>query len=503
METSKRETSPQKVSTESSLPSESSTKTFTDLKFKRKPWSHQLAAIEKAGQAFSLGKNYFALFMEVGTGKTLAMVNIFRLLCMGEGAVPRTLILSPLITLHNWKKEILENSYLKEDEIQVLTGTGKNKAQAILESGARICIGNYEMLYSKDVEAALALWMPKVLICDESHKLKDGASKRTKAVLRLSEKAKYKFIMTGTPVLKNLMDLWSQAKILDGGQRLFTSFFAFRGRYFINKNTGSTFKNWPDWHPVKDAEKEIGYRLADISHQAKKSECLDLPPFVRVPIKTELTREQLKHYLLMEHDLITFIKDEASTAAIALTKALRLQQIVSGFIKTDDGNEIEFKDTPREAALEGLLDTLCPDNKVIVWSVFKNNYKVIRRVCEKLGLKYVELTGEISNKDKFSNVDLFNNDPTVSVLIGAPQAGGVGINLVSANCSIYYSRGFSLEADLQSEARNFRGGSEIHSKVTRYDIISEGTIDEEVINALEAKEEIGIKTLKAMIEKRL
>jgi SNF2 family DNA or RNA helicase len=472
------------------------------LDFLRKPWLHQAQAIEKAEIHIDRGGREFALFMEVGTGKTLTLVNILRCVYMKERRLSRTLILSPIITLHNWKKEVHMNSKLPDKSVIVLEGAGKKKLEQILKAPRdAVLIGNYEMLYTESIFDALNKWGVEILVCDESHKLKNPSSKRTKAVIKIADKAKYRFIMTGTPVLKNLMDLWAQVRILDGGKRLFKSFFQFRNRYFVNMNSGNPFKDWPEWAVVPSAAVEIGGKMAGISHQAKKSECLDLPPLVKIQIETELTREQRNHYNMMKNELITFIKDEAVTASIALTKALKLQQIVSGFVTTDEDTAIEFKETPREEALEELLDDLCPDNKVIVWAVFKKNYATIRRVCEKLKIKYVEVHGEIDNKTKFANVDAFNNDHEISVLIGHPGSGGVGINLVSSNVSIFYSRNFSLEYDVQAEARNYRGGSEIHAKVTRYDIVSTSTIDQEIVQALSDKTEIGVQVLKSMLKK--
>ncbi len=126
-----------------------------------------------------------------------------------------------------------------------------------------------------------------------------------------------------------------------------------------------------------------------------------------------------------------------------------------------------------------------------MWSIFKENYLQIAEVCKRLGLTYTEIHGDIPPKDKFKNVDQFNEDPDTRILIGNPGAGGVGINLVPASYSIYYSRGFKLSDDLQSEARNYRKGSEIHAKITRINIICPGTIDELVAKSIMEKEAIG------------
>jgi SNF2 family DNA or RNA helicase len=110
-------------------------------------------------------------------------------------------------------------------------------------------------------------------------------------------------------------------------------------------------------------------------------------------------------------------------------------------------------------------------------------------------IEYVELTGDTREEDRGRNVDTFQNSPTCRVLLGNPQSGGIGVNLTASDISIYYSRNFSLEAELQSQARNHRGGSEIHKKITRIDLVTPGTIDELVMQSLEAKEEIGEKLI--------
>ena len=127
------------------------------------------------------------------------------------------------------------------------------------------------------------------------------------------------------------------------------------------------------------------------------------------------------------------------------------------------------------------------DHKIIIWAVFKDNYSAIRKVLEKDGINYVEIHGGITGKKKFEAVDAFNTDDSVRVIIGHPGSGGIGINLVAASHAIFYSRGFSLEHDLQAEARNYRGGSEQHDQITRIDLIAKDTIDERILEALEEK----------------
>jgi ATP-dependent DNA helicase len=176
-------------------------------------------------------------------------------------------------------------------------------------------------------------------------------------------------------------------------------------------------------------------------------------------------------------------------------------QIVSGFLTVggDDGTvreNISFRENPRAEALSELLTEITPHSKVLIWAVFKENYEAIRNVCNSLGVDFVEVHGDVPEKKKQENVKAFNEDPKVRVFIGHPASGGIGINLCSASYSIFYSRNFSLEQDLQAEARNYRGGSEVHEKIIRINLIAKDTIDEVVTEALGGKVKIGDDILK-------
>jgi SNF2 family DNA or RNA helicase len=175
-------------------------------------------------------------------------------------------------------------------------------------------------------------------------------------------------------------------------------------------------------------------------------------------------------------------------------------QIVSGFLPLGEDNGREgrierFDGIPRLDALSSLLEAIAEPHKVIVWAVFRADYEAIRGVAKALGYDHVEINGEISAKEKDEAVHRFNHDPSCRLLLGHPASGGVGVNLTAASYSIYYSRNFSLENDIQSEARNYRGGSEVHEKITRYDLIAKGTIDELIARRLAEKQVISQKVL--------
>jgi len=206
----------------------------------------------------------------------------------------------------------------------------------------------------------------------------------------------------------------------------------------------------------------------------------------------------------MKENFITFIenavktgeetgKPQAVVANLAMTKGLRLQQILTGFVKTDLGDIISIKNNPRIVALKELLADICITNKVIVWACFRENYRQIREVCESLNLGYAELHGGI--KDKDAMIDYFRTNDECKVMIANQASAGLGVNLIEATHAIYYSKNFNLEQDVQSEARNHRRGSEIHDKITRIDLVAPGTLDELVTEALKAKQNISERIL--------
>lgn len=457
-------------------------------------WAHQRDGVERA----LLNNGCFGFMFEVGTGKTLTAITVCRSLFNKHSRVLTTLIISPLITLQNWKREWLAGSTLKEHQIVVLEGTGAQKARKAFDiREPSVIIINYESLQNEFVLKAIQQCNPDILIVDESHNCKNPSASRTKSVHLLARQIRYRMILSGTPILKSTMDIWAQHYIIDLGKTFGDSFFRFKLCYFYDKNANMPkHKHFPDWQPRPEKKKQLEDLLAERTMSVRKSDCLDLPPLIRQKVFIEIEKEQKKHYLQMKELFVTYINDRACVASLAITKALRMMQILSGHMPLDDGSCKIFEDTPRVKALAELLSDLGPYHKIIVWAVFKEDYKVIANVCKKLSLPYVELHGEVLVKDKFTNVDTFNKDPDCRVLIGNPGSGGVGVNLTASSVSIYYSRNFSLSSDLQSEARNYRAGSEIHKTITRIDIIAKDTMDEHVLEALHTKKEVGLATLK-------
>jgi len=458
-------------------------------------WKHQTEAIRKALELGSYG-----LFFEQGTGKTRTAIEILRRWYQAIERVEKTIILAPAIVLTNWKREFAKYSKIPQHKVYILFGPGAKRCKQmefIKKEGHAIVITNYEALQMEPLMNHITEWAPEILICDESHRLKNPQGKRAKEAFKLASKTSRRLILTGTPILNNPADIFQQFKILDLGATFGDNFYAFRARYFEDKN--ATFQSkrsyFPNWQPRADMFPDMHDRIQRKAVRVVKSDCLDLPPLVRQTVDVPLGREQARMYKEMLQEFVAFVSElrrdsgvtPATIAQLAVTKALRLQQIVTGFCTLATGDVHRIKDSNRIAVLTEVLADLVGAHKVIVWAAFKENYKMIGEALDREGIKYRLITGDQSHSEKQESVDLFERDDDCRVLVANQSAGGIGINLVRASYSIFFSKNFSLEADLQAEARNYRAGSEIHECVTRIDLVSRGTIDELVTAALAGK----------------
>jgi SNF2 family DNA or RNA helicase len=475
-------------------------------------WNHQARALAKALNS-TPPLDCLGIFFEIGTGKSRTAIEILRHLCARDGKLQRTLIFCPKIVCTNWKREICKYSRILERDIVILSGAQgrrvKEFIQATEDSGIlkkpKIVITNYEAATMEKLFPLMLQWIEGgVIIADEAHRLKNPESKRAKNVIQLGDVAAKRYPLTGTPILNSAMDIFNIFRFLDRGETFGKNFWKFRNIWFEDDNASWSGRQgyFPKYTPRIEMYQEFNRLIYRKAVVAKKSECLDLPPFVREAVYVELSAEQKKLYNQMRDDYIAWLDGEnkegnrrAVVAQMAVTKALRLQQIVTGYAKADDGSIHRIKDNPRLEALTELLKEHASEHKIIVWSVFHENYSDIGRVCEDLGIGFTELHGLVKDKDRTANVDRFTKDPKCRVLIGNQSAGGIGINLVESDLCIYYSKNFSLEHDLQSEGRNYRGGSEQHKKVTRIDIVAQDTIDNLIADALANKQDISRQIL--------
>lgn len=510
------------------------------MEYKIQPWKHQLTAIERAKDL-----PWFALFFEMGAGQTMTVINILRAKMNQARKYLRTLVLCPPIVIPNWKDEFLMHTKLDPDMIVLLNEDGKHRIRDFKDNAysegsqpgkivrdPRIFVTNYESLTMGSVREKVGKrtvfkpgplleeilrWAPEAVIFDESHRIKNYKAARSHfANVLANPKTGPKpltYLLSGSPVLNSPMDLFHQFLVMDGGATFGTNFFMFRARYFEDKNAGmlknrdTSQRYFPNWVVKEGSIEEINRLIFRYGMRVTKEECLDLPDEVPVTIKVRMTEQQVKNYREMKNDYLTFVDGNSASATLAIVKALRLMQITSGFLSLDargeenDVAKVVYQKTPKVEALKELLEDITPHSKVIVWAVWKENYEIIKRTCLEVGVQFVEVHGNISRGKQDEAVARFKSDPDVRVFIGHPGSGGIGINLVCAPYSIFYSRTFSLEHFLQARARNHRGGQT--QKVTHYDLVCEHTIDELVQKKLALKLDLSDKLLNAKLAQEI
>lgn len=453
-----------------------------------------------------------AVLADMGTGKTKGIVEILRRKYAHYKGLKRTLIISPLVTLFNWKNEFAKNSKIPSSKIHVLHGSTEKKLK-ILEEAIRtgndgIIIMNYESMISPKIVAALKKWRVEILVLDESHYVKSHKAKRSKAIHDMSIECLHRFIMSGTPMTNSLTDIFMQYLILDNGATFGKNYFTFQRTYMYDQNQSWSHlhTHFPKWVPRPEMLSTLQSKIYSKAIRVTKDECMDLPPFIQIVHEVELSPSQKKYYKAMEDDYVTFIEEAhekgISVATTALTRALRLQQIVTGYAKLDDGTEIEIEDNPRLSALEELISALHVQHKVIVWCSFINNYKQIGQLLQALKIPHVFITGDESLSEKEANMQAFNSEESIRVAVCNRKAAGIGVNLVAASYSIVYSRNFSLEQELQSRDRNYRGGSQIHERIVKIDLCAKDTVDESVTKSLVDKKEISDSVIERSIKER-
>jgi SNF2 family DNA or RNA helicase len=459
-----------------------------NYKFKTKPYKHQLTALEK-----SWNKETFAYFMEMGTGKTKVLIDNMSML-YDKGKIDGALIVAPKGVVKTWhEQEIPTHLPGHIQSVTVLWQSNINKAQEtklnnLFDIGTdfHIFIMNVEALSTdKGVKfAEKFLRSHKALMAiDESTTIKTPTAKRTKNIISLGKAAKYKRIMTGSPVTKNPLDLYTQCEFLDPYLLDFASYYAFRNRYAemttmnVRGRSIQVVKKFRHLNELSESLKPFSYRVL-------KEDCLDLPPKSWTKRHVILTGEQRKIYDQMKKTALATLNGKVTSTMTVLTQLMRLHQITCGHFTADDGST-QLIDNNRIKELMNILEET--EGKAIIWANYQKDITtIIKSIVEEYGpgsvVDYYGLTPQDERQD---NIRKFQNDEECRFLVGTPQTGGYGITLTQANTVIYYSNGYDLEKRLQSEDRAHRIGQ--NKNVTYIDIIAEDTVDEKIQKSLRKK----------------
>ena len=297
--------------------------------------------------------------------------------------------------------------------------------------------------------------------------------------------------MTGSPVTKNPLDLYSQCEFLSPWLLDFTSFYAFRNRYAEMKTIHVSGRSIQVVDKFKNLH-ELSEQLKGFSYRVLKEDCLDLPPKNWTKRQITLTPDQRKIYSQMKETALAHLNGKVASTMTVLTQLMRLHQITCGHFTADDGSTQPIANN-RLNELINVLDEL--EGKAIIWAHYQYDIReIIRVIVEKYGPgSVVDYYGLTPQDERQPNIKKFQDDPRCRFLVGTPSTGGYGITLTAANTVIYYSNGYALEKRLQSEDRAHRIGQK--KNVTYVDIIAEDTVDEKIVKALRKKINIASQVL--------
>lgn len=439
---------------------------------KKELWKHQRLA-----HAFAINKTAALFHMYMGTGKTLLTLSILA----NRGR--RHLVVCPKAVIPVWPKEV--NKRVIDGESWVVAtldkGTSMDKARALEAAIERadgsaaplLVVVNYETVWRDAVREMLRRYVWDNVIYDESHKIKNPNGKASKFAHGMRKKARHVLLLSGTPMPHSPLDIFSQFKA--AAPTIFgENFTAFRRRYAVIGPHGAS-------HVVGFQRlDELRERILPITFQASK-DCLDLPEQMTEVVEVELSALAKKTYSQLATRFYAEVENDEITAANALVKLLRLQQITGGFVPNDAGAMVEI-DTSKREALFDLIEGM-GDEPVVVFCRFSADIDSVRIVCDQLSgdgrrVGFRELSGRENQLHDWQE----GGGQVLGVNI---RSGGAGIDLTRARYCIFYSVGFSLGDFEQAINRVHRPGQ--GRPVTYYHLVAKKTVDEDVYAALEKR----------------
>jgi SNF2 family DNA or RNA helicase len=465
------------------------------FQYKTQPFQHQRDALIAGAK-----HRDYAYFMEMGTGKTKVAIDnanyFFR-----NSWIDWAIVIAPNSVYRNWIKEIQTHSHGAVIHVHKDKEVYGDKRHP--ERHLKWFLINVEALSHKSgVEKLKDILSRKnvnhLMILDESTTIKNRSAKRTRNICKLGKLANYRRILTGSPITKSPLDLYTQCEFLSPQLLGFDSYFTFRARYAVMQQIemGGKQMLFPKYYTNLE---ELTDKLRHFSFRVQKKDCLDLPDKLYTIRRIQLTLKQAEVYNRLKKFAYAVINDDEVSFQNKLTEILRLHQVANGFVNADDGSVQVFDDCPKIKELMTILDE--SEGKFIIWANYVQNIKtIINKLKEKYGAdSVVSIFGEVSTKDRQQAVARFQDDDSCRFFVGNPSTGGYGLTLTSASYVVYFSNSYNLEVREQSEDRAHRIGQD--KNVTYIDLIAENTIDEFIVGALDKKMKLSAQTLGEEVKK--
>ena len=465
--------------------------------FKNKPYAHQASYLARFWK-----RPVAALFADMGTGKSFMLINNIAML-YDRGAINAALIVAPKGVYRNWVNTEIPKHMPNHVVYRLAAWSPSPKKAEVAKLDSmfevtedlKVLVMNIEA-FSTQRGASFAqrflIHHNALMAIDESTTIKTPGSKRSKNTEKVGIHARYRRIMTGSPVTKSPLDLYQQCAFLSEDCLHSPSYYSFQARYAVTverRMPSHTFKQVVGYQRLD----ELKGLLDEFSFRVKKEECLDLPDKVYVKREVDLTDEQIKAYMQMKDMALALFDEGMMTTVNALTQLMRLHQIACGHVKLDDGTVLELPNKRVDELLSVVEET---DGKIIIWATYRHDIEAIKLALQKAyGMESVgTYYGETDSDERQRVVEEFQDpDSKLRFFVGNPSTGGYGLTLTAASVVIYYSNSFDLEKRLQSEDRAHRIGQT--KNVTYVDLIAVNTVDEKIVKALRDKIDIATQVL--------
>lgn len=405
--------------------------------------------------------------------------------------ITRVLVVAPSSVCSVWPHDLAAFAAFPY-EVRVLLGEKKQRLESLHsltnypDTANRLLIAviNYEATHREGIFEALEGYAADMIVCDESQRIKNPKAAQSKAVQMLGDRAACRLILSGTPVQNSAIDLYSQYRFLDPGV-FGANFYAFRNRYCQMGGYGG--------HEVVGCQHmdELTRKEHSIALRVTKAECLDLPgqTFVRRYVQLEPAARRL-YTQIARASCADLENGEHVTASIVLTKLLRLMQLTGGFVQADGGDRPRPAGSAKLDALADILEDYVQEagQKLVVFARFRPEIAAICQLLEQRGIRYGRIDGEVPMDQRGTIVETFQQDPGVKVFVAQIQTAGLGITLHAASAAVFYSLDYNYANYAQALARIHRIGQD--RPVTYIHLLAEHTVDEQVLDALERKEDL-------------
>lgn len=443
---------------------------------KYKAHGYQKKATERILQQKRVG-----LFLDMGLGKTVITLTAIKEL-IEDFAIWKVLVIAPKrVAEDTWSREHEKWDHLSGLRISKVLGTPAQRMKALKAEADIYVIGRDNAKWL--VELMGKSWPFDMVVIDEISSFKNPSSQRFKALRKVIPASDRVVGLTGTPSPNGLMDLWAEIYLLDRGERLGATISAYREKYFRAgaRNGYIVYK----WEPYSYSQKEIERKISDICMSMSAEDYLELPERIDNEIKIRLSEKEMKQYNQMERDQLLRIDDETVVALNAAAVMNKLLQMANGSVYADGGDVVRIHEKKLDA-LEEIIDTT--GEPVLVFYSFRHDLEAIK--------KRIPDARELESSEDIARW----NQGEIPVLLCHPASVGYGLNLQDGgHVIVWYGLTWSLELYQQANARLFRQGQQ--KAVIIHHLIAEGTVDEQVMRALQHKDTSQSALLAALKER--